>query len=233
MVNKSIYQELVQFILDNQNRFYRLAYSYTRNQEDALDAVQGAVCKALEAFESIRNAGAIKTWFYRILINECFSILKKRKRDALTADFEELDTPYYEQAYDREYVEDELDRLEPDVQEMIKLRFFEEMSLKEIASITGYNLNTVNLDLRTGTYVTLEDLLGSSYESMANEAIRKQITEREEAGEIFFAEDAGGFTGISENTDFYINAKHNPVIVFEKYEIANGAAGEIEFEIGG
>lgn len=90
-----------------------------------------------------------------------------------------------------------------------------------------------NLDLRTGTYVTLEDLLGSSYESMANEAIRKQITEREDAGETFFAEDAGGFTGISENTDFYINAKHNPVIVFEKYEIANGAAGEIEFEIGG
>ena len=150
LVNKSIYQKLIQFILDNQNRFYRLAYSYTRNQEDALDAVQSAVCKALEAFESIRNAGAIKTWFYRILINECFNILKKRKRYALTADFEELDTPYYEKAYDREYVEEELDRLEPDVQEMIKLRFFEEMSLKEIASITGYNLNTVKTKLYRG-----------------------------------------------------------------------------------
>lgn len=90
-----------------------------------------------------------------------------------------------------------------------------------------------NLDLRTGAYVTLEDLLGDDYEALANEAIRKQIREREEAGEAFFAEDAGGFTGISENTNFYINAKHNPVIVFEKYEIANGAAGEIEFEIGG
>lgn len=150
LVNKSIYQNLIQFILDNQNRFYRLAYSYTRNQEDALDAVQSAVCKALEAFESIHNADAIKTWFYRILINECLSILKKRKRYALTADFEELDTPYYEKAYDREYVEDELDRLEPDVQEMIKLRFFEEMSLKEIASITGYNLNTVKTKLYRG-----------------------------------------------------------------------------------
>lgn len=150
LVNKSIYQKLIQFILDNQNRFYRLAYSYTRNQEDALDAVQSAVCKALEAFESIRNADAIKTWFYRILINECFNILKKRKRYALTADFEELDTLYYEKAYDQEYVEEELDRLEPDVQEMIKLRFFEEMSLKEIASITGYNLNTVKTKLYRG-----------------------------------------------------------------------------------
>ena len=34
-------------------------------------------------------------------------------------------------------------------------------------------------------------------------------------------------------TPQYINANHNPVIVFAKYEIANGAAGEIEFEIGG
>ena len=158
MVNKSICQKLIQFILDNQNRFYRLAYSYTRNQEDALDAVQSAVCKALEAFESIRNADAIKTWFYRILINECFNILKKRKRYALTADFEELDTPYYEKAYDREYVEEELDRLEPDAQEMIKLRFFEEMSLKEIASITGYNLNTVKTKLYRGLKLLRETI---------------------------------------------------------------------------
>ena len=30
---------------------------------------------------------------------------------------------------------------------------------------------------------------------------------------------------------YNINADHNPVIAFGKYEIANGAAGEITFEI--
>lgn len=90
-----------------------------------------------------------------------------------------------------------------------------------------------NLDLRTGKEVTLKDLLGDNYEALVNESIRQQIAEREQAGEIFFAEDAGGFKGISDNTKFYINTNHNPVIVFDKYEIANGAAGEIEFEIGG
>lgn len=90
-----------------------------------------------------------------------------------------------------------------------------------------------NLDLRTGKEVTLKDLLGDDYEALANESIRQQIAEREQAGETFFAEDEGGFSGISEETKFYINANHNPVIVFDKYEIANGAAGEIEFEIGG
>lgn len=81
-MNRILYENLIQYILTNQQRFYRLAYSYTRNQEDALDAVQNAVCKALEAYENIRNTGAIKTWFYRILVNESLQILKQRKKDA-------------------------------------------------------------------------------------------------------------------------------------------------------
>ena len=75
-----LYERLIQYILENQDRFYRVAYSYTRHQEDALDVVQSAVCKALEAHESIKNENAIKTWFYRILINESLTVLKKRKR---------------------------------------------------------------------------------------------------------------------------------------------------------
>ena len=97
----------------------------------------------------------------------------------------------------------------------------------------GNETRYYNLDLTTGKEVTLRDLLGDDYENLANESIRGQIAEREQAGMVFFPEDVGGFSGISEDTQFYINANHNPVIVFAKYEIANGAAGEIEFEIGG
>ena len=56
---------------------------------------------------------------------------------------------------------------------------------------------------------------------------------RSSAGEVFFGAEEGGFTGISEDTAFYINENNRPVIVFEKYEIAPGSSGEIEFEIGG
>ena len=37
--------------------------------------------------------------------------------------------------------------------------------------------------------------------------------------------------GLDENTKFYMNDSGNPVVVFEKYEIAPGAAGPQEFEI--
>lgn len=146
-----LYERLIQYILENQDRFYRLAYSYTRHQEDALDAVQSAVCKALEAHENIRNADAIRTWFYRILVNECLIVLKKRKRISFVADDLKREEVYYEKGYEQDDdIESELDRLEMDVQGIIRLRFFEEMSLKEISCITGLNLNTVKTKLYRG-----------------------------------------------------------------------------------
>ena len=90
-----------------------------------------------------------------------------------------------------------------------------------------------NLALSTGKMVTLEDMLGSDYIELANTGIREQMAERQDAGEVFFTAEEGGFTGISEDVKFYINKDDHPVIVFEKYEIAPGASGEIEFEITG
>lgn len=89
-----------------------------------------------------------------------------------------------------------------------------------------------NLDLNTGKSVTLKDMLGDDYVELVNKSIREQIAERQKAGEIFFTAEEGGFTGISKDFKFYINKNNHPVIVFEKYEIAPGSSGEIEFEIG-
>ena len=90
-----------------------------------------------------------------------------------------------------------------------------------------------NLDLKTGEMVTLQDMLGSGYVELANKSIKEQIAERKESGEVFFTEEEGGFSGITEDAKFYINENNRPVIVFEKYEIAPGSSGEIEFEIAG
>ena len=39
------------------------------------------------------------------------------------------------------------------------------------------------------------------------------------------------FTSISDDQTFYLNEAGNPVIVFDKYEIAPGAYGAMEFEV--
>ena len=73
--------------------------------------------------------------------------------------------------------------------------------------------------LRAEEYRTAFLETGGTPEEWAEHNIKMQNSEE------------GGFTGISENTKFYINENNRPVIVFEKYEIAPGAAGEITFEI--
>lgn len=151
MEKQILYDTLVQYILENQDKFYRLAYSYTRQKEDALDAVQNAVCKALESYESIQNEAAIKTWFYRVLTNECLLLLKKSKKVILSADELGQEQIYYESGYEKQDdLEDELHKLDLETQGIIKLRFFEEMSLKEIAAITRLKENTVKTKLYRG-----------------------------------------------------------------------------------
>ena len=88
-----------------------------------------------------------------------------------------------------------------------------------------------NLDLKSNSFLSLEDVLGTDYKSVADGQIRAQIEEYTKAGETFFTPEEGGFTGITGDTSFYLNEKGNPVIVFEKYAIAPGAMGEVEFEI--
>ena len=61
---------LVEYIKKNEEKLYRIAYTYTKNQENALDVVQEAITKSLENISKLRNEEYVKTRFSRILINE-------------------------------------------------------------------------------------------------------------------------------------------------------------------
>ena len=54
-------EQLESYLIGGQARFYRLAYSYLQDREEALDAVQTAVCRSLERRESLRDEGALQT----------------------------------------------------------------------------------------------------------------------------------------------------------------------------
>lgn len=75
------YDIVVNYIIANQKKFYRLAYTYVRNENDALDIVQNAICSALEHYGSIREISYIKTWFYRVLVHESLNYIRKKNRE--------------------------------------------------------------------------------------------------------------------------------------------------------
>jgi RNA polymerase sigma factor, sigma-70 family len=143
-------EQLSDYLVENQARFYHLAYSYLHEREETLDAVQSAVCKALEHIRTLKSPEAVRTWFYRILIHECTDRLRARKRVTFLPP-ETLDAGAYEDPLPQdESLARRVDALPPEIQTVIKLRFYEEMSLQEIAGVTGWNLNTVKTRLYGG-----------------------------------------------------------------------------------
>lgn len=100
--------------------------------------------------------------------------------------------------------------------------------------VSAYDFNTFyNINLKTDNEITLKDLLGDDYIKLANADIKEQMEERvkENPDNMYFKPDEGGFQTIDQNIKFYINKNENPVIVFDKYEIAPGSMGMQEFEI--
>ncbi len=96
-----------------------------------------------------------------------------------------------------------------------------------------------NLDLKENTQLSLEDILGEDYIHISNETIIDQMKKRVQDNSDYIywgvagegSADIEGFTSIDENPNFYINEKGNPVICFDKYQVAPGFMGMQEFEI--
>ena len=77
--NSKNHLALIDYIKHNQDKFYKVAYSYTKSREDSLDIVQETVYKALKSSKSIKQSQYISTWFYRILINTSITHINNRK----------------------------------------------------------------------------------------------------------------------------------------------------------
>lgn len=73
-------ERFTQLVMAQQRRMYRIAVSYTASSADAEDAMQEALLRAWSKRNTLRDEALFATWLTRILINECKTLLRKRKR---------------------------------------------------------------------------------------------------------------------------------------------------------
>ncbi|HWT75142.1 MAG TPA: RsiV family protein [Mobilitalea sp.] len=96
-----------------------------------------------------------------------------------------------------------------------------------------------NLDLKNNKKLTLKDILGEDYVTIANDSIIQQMKDKAAQDEniVYWGiTDDGksgidGFTTVDENTKFYLNKDGKPVVCFDKYEVAPGFMGAQEFVV--
>ena len=145
--------EITERILNHYQKYYRLAFSYVHNESDALDIVQEGAYKAILNSHTLKNRDYMDTWIYRIMINEAVQYLRKNKKTDMLS-LEELELRSKEDTYADIDLQRALDQLPEPEGTIIKLRFFEDMKIEDIAQILDENVNTV----KTKLYRTLKAL---------------------------------------------------------------------------
>lgn len=72
-------QEFEKRAMAQANRLHRIALSILTREQDCEDATQEALVKAYMNLKSLRQTEYFETWLTRILINECKSMLRRRR----------------------------------------------------------------------------------------------------------------------------------------------------------
>ncbi|MGN8644650.1 sigma-70 family RNA polymerase sigma factor [Gracilibacillus sp. HCP3S3_G5_1] len=135
----------------------RLAFQYVKDREIAKDMVQNTFIKCYQNLEQFRNEASIKTWLYRITINECKDHLKSwyNRKIQVKNFLENTLTSLFFSTEDKVMREEEQNTIRDCIfslpykyREVIFLYYYKSCTIEEIAIITEVNLNTVKTRLR-------------------------------------------------------------------------------------
>ena len=139
-------EEFAKIVTDTAAVMYRVSKSILKNDEDCEAAVQEAIAKAFSKLWSLKNESFAKTWLIRIVINECYSILRKKKISFYNEEItlEEADSNDYSELYKA------LNELPADYRVTVVLYYIEGYSVKETAQILKVTEGTVKSRLSRG-----------------------------------------------------------------------------------
>lgn len=143
-MNPSIEARVNEEILSHYQSYYRLAFSYLKNREDAMDVVQESVYKAMSKCQHLKKADAVSSWMYKIVVNTALQTLRLRSRAPLPLHDTEPPGPPERSGNDPPAdLAGALDQLEEKDRAVLILRYFEDKKLSEVALILDEKESTV------------------------------------------------------------------------------------------
>jgi RNA polymerase sigma-70 factor (ECF subfamily) len=158
--DKEAFEELIR---RHQHRVFAVASGILRRREDVEDIAQQVFVKAYFSLKRFDQRAAFSTWLYKITVNECWDLLRKKKvrplvyeadlseeqaRQVLTSGEKVNPGPdISEQIVAREHVERLLEGLDERDRLMLILKEVEGYSIEEIAEVLSLNGNTVKVRL--------------------------------------------------------------------------------------
>lgn len=158
--SQEAYEVLIQ---RHQHRVFAVARGIVKRQEDVEDIAQQVFVKAYFSLKRFDQRAAFSTWLYKITVNECWDLLRKRKVRPLVyeADLSEEQSREYSatenlqasgpDASERLAAKEEVFRLLSQLEErdrlMLIMKEVEGFSVEEIGDVLDLNANTVKVRL--------------------------------------------------------------------------------------
>ncbi len=130
----------------------KLCRAYTNSQEDFEDYFQEVCLQIWRSKENFREESQWSTWVYRISLNVCLTLLKKKKTkghhfvsDSLTAEETEDNFAFSDESLNLLY--DAIRQLS-EIDRAIIMLYLEEKPYQEIAEIIGTNPNNIGVRVK-------------------------------------------------------------------------------------
>lgn len=80
-------EKLGETIIESQEKLYHIAKSMLFDDEDCSDAISETIVKAFSKIHTLKSEEYVDTWLVRILINECYNVIRQKKRVVSLEDY--------------------------------------------------------------------------------------------------------------------------------------------------
>ena len=141
-------RQFTALVKQHKSTIYTVCYMFSNDSDEVNDLFQEVLINVWRGMEGFENRSDIKTWIYRVALNTCISIdRKKRRRSALPL---EMDINLFE---DKDKDTQQVDILHQRISKLrpldraIVLLWLEDLSYDEIGLIVGITAKNVGVRL--------------------------------------------------------------------------------------
>lgn len=140
--------EFGRIIRENKGTIYTVCYMFSKDKEEVDDLFQEALIKLWQGLASFKGNSDLKTWIYKVTLNSCISIDRKKKNRKTQPLMEGINLFDQNDADNRQtdMLHARIQRLQP-FDRAIVLLWLENMSYQEIAQIVGIDVKNVSVRL--------------------------------------------------------------------------------------
>lgn len=153
-------QDFDTLIEENKMKFYKTAKTILKNDADVYDAIQEALISIYQNYDKLENKNYFTTWGIRIVINKCYDLIRKNKKDEKTLYLDDeknsIEIPYDDKnSVEKFELEELMSHLEDELKLITTLYYYDDLTIKEIAKILDkpegtikFKLSKIRADLR-------------------------------------------------------------------------------------